>query len=394
MPPVQEAGGGEAEVLEHVDAGVLERGVVERRDVPEPHRADVGDDARRRDGRTARARARCGGCGGSRAAGSTSSGRAMSRIGTRSASSRCWTMCATASCSPSASIGETSATNRHSSPAPQAAARQPLAAARAALGARAAPAQPVDDAVAGERDEHARGEGPRGLDGHAHTIVTRACCSGARARARLREHARPAALDPRAARPARSAARPLRDGGAVVCAGCLRRLPWLRGHRCPRCALPRHRAGLPGGARRLRPRVVAAGLRGRGARPRAALKFRAALPVAGLMAAQLAANLPADLRAAAARRRARPAPTAAAAGGAGSTRRRCSPPRSAGRTGCRCAVPAAAWTAGARQVGRRAGAAAQRRALRGGAVARRRARRCSSTTSTRPARRSTPARGR
>ena len=83
---------------------------------------------RRRGGRTARRRARCGG---SRRV----TGRrihfvrpSVRKIGARSATSRCWTMCAEASCSPSTSIGEIRARNRHSSPAPQDAARQPLAA--------------------------------------------------------------------------------------------------------------------------------------------------------------------------------------------------------------------------------------------------------------------------
>ena len=41
VPPVQPAGDGEADVLERVDAAVLERGVVERRDVPGRHRRHV-----------------------------------------------------------------------------------------------------------------------------------------------------------------------------------------------------------------------------------------------------------------------------------------------------------------------------------------------------------------
>ena len=57
---------------------------------------------------------------------------------------------------------------------------------------------------------------------------------------------------------------------------------------CPRCGLPRApRPRLPGGARGVRARVGAAGLRGRRAATwSAALKFRGALPVADLMAAQ------------------------------------------------------------------------------------------------------------
>jgi predicted amidophosphoribosyltransferase len=91
--------------------------------------------------------------------------------------------------------------------------------------------------------------------------------------------------------------RPLRAAGAVACAGCLRRLPWLRGHRCPRCALPRHRAGCPAAGAAFDRAWAPLAYEGAARDLVAALKFRAALPVAGLMAAHLAANLPLDLRA-------------------------------------------------------------------------------------------------
>ncbi len=90
--------------------------------------------------------------------------------------------------------------------------------------------------------------------------------------------------------------RPLRDGGAIACTGCLRRLPWLRGHRCPRCALPRHRGGCPASGAAFDRAWAPLAYEGVARELVAALKFRAALPVAGLMAAHLAANLPADLR--------------------------------------------------------------------------------------------------
>ena len=165
--------------------------------------------------------------------------------------------------------------------------------------------------------------------------------------------------------------RPLRDAGAVACAGCLRRLPWLRGHRCPRCALPRHRSGCPAAGAAFDRAWAPLAYEGAARDLVAALKFRAALPVAGLMAAHIAANLPPtcarDLRrrpAAAARppggsaaraRRSRSCPsrrTAAAAGGAGSTRRRCSPPRSRAAPGCRSRRACGGWTAAAARSGR------------------------------------------
>ena len=88
--------------------------------------------------------------------------------------------------------------------------------------------------------------------------------------------------------------RPLPDG--LVCGECLRGLPWLRGHRCARCALPRHRAGCPA-AKAAFDRAWAPLAHDGAARGLVhALKFRAALPVADVMAAHMAANLPADLR--------------------------------------------------------------------------------------------------
>jgi predicted amidophosphoribosyltransferase len=91
---------------------------------------------------------------------------------------------------------------------------------------------------------------------------------------------------------------PLAVGGPAICALCLAALPWIRGSRCGRCGLPRHRAG--GCPAREAPFArawaplsyegVARSLVG-------AVKFGARLSVAELMAAHLAANLPADLRA-------------------------------------------------------------------------------------------------
>ena len=87
-----------------------------------------------------------------------------------------------------------------------------------------------------------------------------------------------------------------RGAQGVVCGDCLRGLPWLRGHRCARCALPRHRAGCPAATaafdRAWAPLAHDGAARGLVH----ALKFRAALPVADVMAAHMAANLPADLR--------------------------------------------------------------------------------------------------
>ena len=81
-----------------------------------------------------------------------------------------------------------------------------------------------------------------------------------------------------------------------MCGACLRRMPWLRGHRCPRCALPRHRAGCPAAASAFDRAWAPLAYEGPARDLVRALKFDGALPVAGLMAAHLAANLPLDLR--------------------------------------------------------------------------------------------------
>ena len=90
---------------------------------------------------------------------------------------------------------------------------------------------------------------------------------------------------------------PLVTAGEALCPACRRALPWLRGQQCPRCALPWHRS-------RACPAAVAAfdaawAPLAYEATARAvvhALKFRAALPVAELMAGHVAATLPAELR--------------------------------------------------------------------------------------------------
>jgi predicted amidophosphoribosyltransferase len=85
-------------------------------------------------------------------------------------------------------------------------------------------------------------------------------------------------------------------GEGMVCGACLRRMPWLRGHRCPRCALPRHRSGCPAAASAFDRAWAPLAYEGPARDLVRALKFDGALPVAGLMAAHLAANLPLDLR--------------------------------------------------------------------------------------------------
>ena len=91
---------------------------------------------------------------------------------------------------------------------------------------------------------------------------------------------------------------PVARADELLCAECLRALPWLRGPRCLRCGLPRHRHGGCPAARAAFGRSWAPmAYQGPARGLVQALKFRGAFPVAGVMAAQIAATLPADLRA-------------------------------------------------------------------------------------------------
>jgi predicted amidophosphoribosyltransferase len=84
--------------------------------------------------------------------------------------------------------------------------------------------------------------------------------------------------------------------GERLCPSCARALPWLR-RACPRCALPSHRGrACPASTAAFRRAWAPMAYEGVARDLVAALKFRAALQVADLMAAHMAANLPADLR--------------------------------------------------------------------------------------------------
>jgi ComF family protein len=89
---------------------------------------------------------------------------------------------------------------------------------------------------------------------------------------------------------------PLRDASAQLCVPCRRRLPWLTGPRCARCGLPAPcgaRCPARGAAFELAWAPLAHEQTARALV--AALKFRGALPVARLMAAQIAATAPREL---------------------------------------------------------------------------------------------------
>jgi predicted amidophosphoribosyltransferase len=91
---------------------------------------------------------------------------------------------------------------------------------------------------------------------------------------------------------------PLGRADDLVCVACLRTLPWLRATCCARCGLPRHRhAACPAASAAFARSWAPMAYDGSARALVQALKFRGALPAAALMAAQIAATLPAELRA-------------------------------------------------------------------------------------------------
>src|SRR4051794_11246236 len=93
-----------------------------------------------------------------------------------------------------------------------------------------------------------------------------------------------------------SCRRPPARAGDPLCPACRAALPWLRGPRCPRCALPAPcgprcpMAGVP-----IRRTWTPMAFEGPARAVVHALKFRGALALADLMAAQMAATAPAGL---------------------------------------------------------------------------------------------------
>ncbi len=87
---------------------------------------------------------------------------------------------------------------------------------------------------------------------------------------------------------------PLTDAGAPLCLACRRALPWL-GRCCPRCALPQPCRACPARDAAYARAWSPLSHDGPARALVSALKFRGALPVADLMAAQLLASAPAGL---------------------------------------------------------------------------------------------------
>ncbi len=90
---------------------------------------------------------------------------------------------------------------------------------------------------------------------------------------------------------------PLAAADRRVCRACVRALPWLRATCCPRCGLPRHRrTGCPAAGAAFATAWAPLAYEGVARDLVQALKFRGALGLADLMAAHIAAALPAGLR--------------------------------------------------------------------------------------------------
>jgi predicted amidophosphoribosyltransferase len=87
----------------------------------------------------------------------------------------------------------------------------------------------------------------------------------------------------------------LAGAAEVLCARCRRELPWLRGPRCRRCALPAPCAPCPAAGATFDEAFAPMAHRGPARRLVAALKFEARLALADLMAAQIAATAPLSL---------------------------------------------------------------------------------------------------
>jgi predicted amidophosphoribosyltransferase len=88
---------------------------------------------------------------------------------------------------------------------------------------------------------------------------------------------------------------PGRRAGDVLCGGCRRALPWLPAECCERCALPLPCARCPARAAPFAAAWAAVAYEGVARDALHALKFAGARPLAGVMAAQIAAGAPPGL---------------------------------------------------------------------------------------------------
>lgn len=86
---------------------------------------------------------------------------------------------------------------------------------------------------------------------------------------------------------------PLPDARRLLCASCLRELPWLGADGCRRCWLPHHGGrACPATGAEFDTAWAPLAYEGAARELVRALKFRGALPVLSLMSAQVATNLP------------------------------------------------------------------------------------------------------
>ena len=237
----------------------------------------------------------------------------MIRIGARSSSRMCWTMCIDRSCSASRSMGERSAASD-------------------ARDAAEEEGEPAGARVRRRATGGRRRTSPRraGRSRRARTSTKRP--ETRRAVSQLPLHALPArvsrVLD--ALLDLLVPPRCLACGAAardVLCAACRAALPWLR-DACPRCALPRPCAPCPAARQRFTGAWAPVEYEGSARALVHALKFHSHLAAADVMAAQMAAALA---------RGGRRAGGGGASAGAPGRRRRSSPSRPPPRGGGRAA---------------------------------------------------------
>jgi len=88
---------------------------------------------------------------------------------------------------------------------------------------------------------------------------------------------------------------PVGPAGELLCGSCRSALPWLRGPLCPRCALPAPCGRCPAADAGFERSWAPLAYDGVARELVAALKFRGAMPLSGLMAAQIAATAPPGL---------------------------------------------------------------------------------------------------
>src|SRR5919206_4320977 len=209
----------------------------------------------------------------------------------------CCTMCITNSSSASASTGEISATRARARPPANAAARQPEAAAgppskRARRQRRpyATAAIATTSSTPGDNVHEWSGLTARDCGNPGRPGVQPVGHHGEVGWASIASQVSALVAPPRCAACAAQVA-----AGEVICPDCRRGLPWLRGPRCRRCALPVPCRPCPAADAAFERAWTPMAYAGTARELVTRLKFGGALGLVDVMAAQIAANAPQEL---------------------------------------------------------------------------------------------------